>query len=122
MNITHQESLLYYDCELLFEAADRSGQRYIAAHDDDCRTACSYVVAPATKKNLAAFKAGKIDLRSLLLSAPKGVWYVATMNVGDDSIALTRQNVPIAEYAELPESGYYIMRDYPRHNPQAVSS
>ena len=111
MNVTIQESLLYYDCDLLFEAADDSGQRYIAVHDDDCETmGREYIVAPATRKNLASFKAGKLDLRSLLLSAPKGVWYAATLSVESDEITLTRQNAPISDCGVLPDKGYYLVR------------
>ena len=119
MNLTHKESLLYYDCELLFEAADDSGQRYIAMHDGDCEAGCAYIVTPATRKNLAAFKAGKIDLRSLLLSAPKGIWYAAAMVAGADGIILTEQGTRIADCGYLPDAGYYIARpDFPGKTPQ----
>ena len=56
MNVKYLESILYYDCELLFEAADTTGQRYIAVHDRDCESGCEYIVAPASRDNMAAFK------------------------------------------------------------------
>ena len=75
LNVAFLESILYYDCELLFEAIDANGQRYIAVHHSEYPAGCEYSVAPAAQSDLAAFKAGSIGLRRLLLSHPAGEWY-----------------------------------------------
>ncbi len=110
MNVTYQESILYYDCELLFEAADASGRRYIAVHTGDYATGCEYIMAPASPDRLAAFRNGKIDLRRLLLDSPTQVWYTAALDVNDDdaAIALTQKDTPIADCNDLPGAGFYI--------------
>ena len=108
MKVTLQESLLYYDCELLFEAGDDTGQRYIAVHTDDHPTGCDYIVAPASREKLADFKAGKFSLRSLLLAAPDGEWYTARIGVDTDEIILTKQASPVTECADLPDADYFM--------------
>ena len=108
MKVTLRESLLYYDCELLFEAGDEAGQRYIAVHTDDYQTGCDYIVAPASREKLADFKAGRFSLRSLLLASPDGEWYTARIGVDTDEIILTKQALPITECADLPDTDYFM--------------
>ena len=90
MNVDFLESILYYDCELLFEAVDAVGQRYIAVHAGEfppgCRYGCEYAGAPAFQSDLAVFKAGTIGLRSLLLSHPTKQWYTARRRRRPDRI------------------------------------
>ena len=59
MNVAYQDSILYNDCELIFEAADETGRRYIAVHTGDYETGCEYLIAPASPESLIAFKNGK---------------------------------------------------------------
>ena len=108
MNVTVKESILYYDCELIFEAEDETGRRYIAVHDDDYQTGCEYIMAPATHEDLAAFRSGQIGLRSLLLASPAGEWYTTSIGVDTDAITLTRQPTPITENTDLLEGDYYV--------------
>ena len=108
MNVTYRKSILYYDCELLFEAEGETGQRYIAVHDNDYQTGCEYIVAPATQENMAAFKAGQIGLRSLLLASPAGEWYTTKIGIDTDQITLTRQPGPIMDCAGLLDTDYYV--------------
>ena len=110
MNVTYQDSILYNDCELIFEAADETGRRYIAVHTGDYETGCEYMMAPASTDSLAAFKHGEIDLLSLLLDSPTQEWYTAVLDVNDDdaAIALRQQDTPISRYDDLPGAGFYI--------------
>ncbi len=108
MKVAFSKSILYYDCELLFEAVDENGRGYIAVHDS-CQTDCKYIVAPATRANLTAFKAGRIGLRDLLLAAPDGEWYITEPGGDAEAIPLIRQPTPITEQADLLETDYYVM-------------
>ena len=123
MNVKYLESILYYDCELLFEAADDAGQYYVAVHDRDCESGCEYIVVPAALENLAAFKAGQIGLRSLLQAAPGGAWYTARLSADADmdtdtgEINLTPQPTQIADSADLLAADYYIANST---NPETI--
>jgi len=110
MNVTFQDSILYNDCELIFEAVDEAGQRFVAVHTGDYATGCEYIIAPASLDSLTAFKHGEIDLRRLLLNSPTQAWYTAALDVNDDDaeIALRRQDTPISHYDDLPGEGFYI--------------
>ena len=111
MKVAFKESILYYDCELLFEAEDETGRRYIAVHDDDCQTGCEYVVAPATGENLTAFKAGQIGLRDLLLASPGGEWYTTEPGGNAEEIPLSRQPGLITDRTDLLDGNYYVVTD-----------
>ncbi len=110
MNVTYQDSILYNDCELIFEAADETGRRYVAVHTGDYATGCEYIMAPASPESLVAFKNGKIDLRHLLLNSPTQEWYTAALDVNDDdvAIALKQQDTPISGCNNLPGTGFYM--------------
>ena len=108
MKVAFKESILYYDCELLVEAEDETGRRYIAVHDDDCQAGCEYVVVPATPENLTTFKAGGIGLRDLLLASPDGEWYTTEPGGDADEIPLTRQPTRITDRHDLLKGDYYV--------------
>ena len=108
MNIVHKQSLEYYECELLFEADDDTGRKYIAVHDGDHETGCHYVVVPVDKNSLTTFKAGLIDLRTLMMSHDESIWYRADVSVDSTTISLTQQTSTMAEGGILPEQGYFI--------------
>lgn len=123
MIVKYLESILYYDCELLFEAADAAGQRYIAVHDRDYESGCEYIVAPTDLENLAAFKAGQIGLRRLLQAVPRGAWYTARLNANTDmgtdtgEINLTPQPTQLADASNLLTADYYIANST---NPETI--
>ena len=109
MKVAFKESILYYDCELIFEAEDETGRRYIAVHDDDYQTGCEYFMVPATREDLTAFKAGQVGLRSLLLASPAGEWHTTKIAADTDGITLIRQPTPITDQADLLATDYYVM-------------
>ena len=110
MKIFHKESLEIYECELLFEAEDETGRKYIAVHDADFDSGCEYIVVPVLKNRLTEFKAGLTDLRSLMQSCEEGGWYKANIDVHSEDIDLVPQASAIIEGDVLPEQGYYISR------------
>ena len=110
MKVAFKESILYYDCEMLFEAEDENGRRYIAVHDS-CQTECEYIVAPATRENLAAFKAGRIGLRDLLLASPGGEWYTTESGGNAEEIPVSRQPSPITDRTDLLDGNYYVVTE-----------
>ena len=55
MKIKHEETLLIYDCELLFQANDQEGQTYIVSHVADCDGECEYIAVPVTRHSLSNY-------------------------------------------------------------------
>ena len=108
MKVAFKESILYNDCELLFEAEDETGRRYIAVLDDDYQTGCEYIMAPATHEDMAAFKAGRMGLRDLLLASPGGEWYATEPGGDADGIPVVRQPTPITDHPDLLDGDYYV--------------
>ena len=106
MKIKHKESLLVYDCELLFEAKDFEGRIYIVNHTEDLGNGCKYLAVPVKDKTLLEFKAGRIDLRTLLLSEGGEEWYTTKITTDSSEITLERQAARLSECAELPEEGF----------------
>ena len=111
MNIKLTESILYYDCELICEAEDETGRRYIAVHENEYPDGSEYVIAPATRSDLDAFKAGQIGLRHLLLAAPQGEWHTVRFDVRNDAVTITRQPSPITDHPDLLEPDYFVRVD-----------
>lgn len=110
MKIFHKESLDFYECELLFEAEDETGRKYIAVHDADFDSGCEYVVVPVIKNTLTEFKAGLTDLRTLMLSCEENIWYKTYIEVSSQEIALILQESTILDGDVLPVQDYYISR------------
>ena len=109
MNVTYQDSILFCDCELIFEAADETGQRYVAVHIGDYESGCEYIISLAPPKSLTAFKNGEIDLHSLLSDTSAQQRYRATLDVNDDDdTIILRQHNPISARNDLPGKGFYI--------------
>ena len=67
MKIKQGETFLSYDCELLFQAQDQQGQTYMVSHTGECHGECEYIAVPVKQKGLSQYKAGRIDLRELML-------------------------------------------------------
>ena len=74
--IQHTETLVYYDGAQVFEARDPVGGYYIGVMVDSLDAADRYVVAGVSQKRLKKFRSGSLDLRTLLVEAAQGVWYL----------------------------------------------
>lgn len=118
----------YYDGILVFEAQDLLGGHYIGSAIQPKDGYDRFVVTGARPERLRQFRSGTLDLRTLLLEAPGGEWYIALAN-GDleESVALEPQEGSIADIDDfLPLEGYTLedgpinglalQEAYARHN------
>jgi len=104
------EVLDYYDGIEVFAAQDAGGSPYIALAIDPVGGLERYVVTGAVSKRLQQFRSGKLDLRTLLLEAPGGEWYITVADgTIDDPLTLEPQAGPLAEREDfLPEPGFIL--------------
>ncbi len=103
------EILLYYDGILVFAARDPIGGHYVGDMIDKVGVHDRYAVVGVSPERLEDFRAGRVDLRTLLLEAPGGEWYIV-MPEGEvaDPQALLPQSTPLAESGCLPEAGFFL--------------
>ena len=104
------EVLDYYDGIEVFAAQDDGGSPYIALAIDSVGGFGRYVVTGAALERLHQFRSGGLDLRTLLLEAPDGEWYLTVADgTIDDPLTLEPQAGPLAEREEfLPEPGFIL--------------
>ena len=107
MKITQGETLLLYDCELLFQAQDPQGQTYVVSHAGECHGECEYVAVPVDQWSLSEYRTGRIDLRDLMLTGGGEAWYSAKATGKPGELALERQETPLSESPELPVKGFH---------------
>lgn len=98
----------YYDGVLAFEGRDHIGGHYIGAAVKPKGGYDRYLVTGARPERLAQFRSGTLDLRTLLLEAPGGEWYITLTNSDPgDALVLEPQAGNIAAADELlPRDGY----------------
>lgn len=98
----------YYDGVLAFAGRDAIGGHYIGAAVKPAGGYDRYLITGARPERLRQFRSGAIDLRTLLLEAPGGEWYITlTKSDPGDLLALEPQAGNIADAGELlPLSGY----------------
>ena len=107
--ITLTEVLEYYDGIQIFEAVDSGGDYYVADLIGTEGDYDRYSVVGVNAPRLAAFKAGQVDLRSLMLDAPSGEWYIAVADGGlEDPLTLEPQHGPLEDTGYLPEEGFFL--------------
>lgn len=100
------EVLDYYDGIQIFEGRDAAGGCYVGSLIDQVGAADRYLVTAATPEGRQQFRAGLLDLRTLLLAAPGGRWYLTLDREGGDSpLGLEPQEGRLAETDYLPEPG-----------------
>ena len=92
----------YYDGVLAFEARDDIGGHYIGTAVKPEGGYDRYLVTGARPERLRQFRNGDLDLRTLLLEAPGGEWYITLTNTSlADTLALEPQAGNIADAGEL---------------------
>lgn len=68
-----------------------------------------YMVVGVRPERLEDFRSGRVDLRSLLLEAPDGEWYITTPDgTIEDPLALVPQRKPLAATDYLPDEGFFL--------------
>ena len=104
------EVLDYYEGIEVFAAQDAGGSPYIALAIDSAGGFERYVVTGAVPERLQQFRSGGLDLRTLLLEAPGGEWYLTVADgTIDDPLVLEPQAGLLAEREEfLPEPGFVL--------------
>ena len=107
MNLHPTWNYLVNDCDLIFEAQDSSGQKYIALYIGDPPGGCEYTLVPAEDKDLDEFKEERIDMRDLMLKKGEKEWYIGTMDHESGRTITNRQPMPISSSKRLPEKGYH---------------
>ena len=104
--ILHTDTLDYYDGILIFEARDPLGGHYIASYIDDLHGLDRYAVVGVAPDSLRRFRAGLLDLRSLMLEMPDGQWYIAQPIADVDTpIPLEPQTRRLEDTDYLPDPG-----------------
>lgn len=95
--------LFYYDGVQVFEGRDAIGGHYVGAAIGPGIVTNRYMVTGAAPELLRQFRGGRLDLRTLLLAAPEGEWFITVDKEGGDSpLYLEPQPVPVAECDCLP--------------------
>lgn len=111
--ILHTHTLIYYDGILLFEARDPIGRHYIASQIDEVDGLDRYAVVGVSPDSLRRFRAGLLDLRSLMLEMPDGEWYIARPTADVDTpIDLEPQTARLEETEYLPDDGLVLYDDF----------
>ena len=107
--IRHNQTLVYYDGAQVFEGRDLTGGCYIGVLIDSLDSADHYVVAGISPGHLNSFRAGTLDLKTLLIEGAKDAWYLTqTCNDFSDPLALQEQSGSIADTDFLPEDGFVL--------------
>ena len=119
--VRYERMLFYYDGPQVFEARDAIGGHYVAVmvdsglHSQTTPSGASgdrFLVAGTAPEQLRQFRAGAIDLRSLLVDSDEDERYVATVgNSVEDTLALERLTIPLMESGYLPDEGF-LLRDH----------
>lgn len=110
------DTLFYYDGPQILEARDAIGGHYLVvmATADDGRDRCLAVgVAP---ERLRQFRAGALELRSLMVEAGREEWYLATATNLDQPLEIEPQQTPLAESHHLPDDGFVL----PDHHEEGL--
>ncbi len=111
--ILYKDTLDYYDGILIFEARDPLGGHYIASHIDEVDGLDRYAVIGVAPDSLRRFRAGLLDLRSLMLEMPDGQWYIARPTADVDTpIDLEPQTGRLEDTNYLPEPGLVLYDDF----------
>ena len=111
INLT--EILFYYDGVQVFAGRDAIGGHYVGAAIGPGIVTNRYMVTAARPERLQQFRVGQVDLRTLLLEAPGGQWYIAVDKEGGDSpLYLEPQPVPVSESDCLPGPNF-VLADEP---------
>ena len=118
-SVRYEGTFFYYDGPQVFEARDAIGGHYVAVNvDSDLAPTLEktlggasgyYLVVGVAPEQLRQFRAGAIDLRSLLLGSQEDERYTATAeNVVEDALELGRLTTPLLESGFLPDEGFLL--------------
>ncbi len=105
------EILEYYDGILIFAACDPIGGNYLCESIDTVGDHDRYAVVGVSPQKLAEFRAGRVDLRTVMLEAPGGEWYITVSDrTIEDPLVLEPQHELLSETDYLPSGDGYFLR------------
>ena len=108
------EVLDYYDGIQIFAARDAIGGHYLCDMIDAVGDFDRYLVVGVRPGRLEDFRTGKVDLRTLLLEAPGGEWYITIADgTIHDPLTLVPQAEPLAQTEHLPQEGFFLEEPSP---------
>lgn len=104
----------YYDGIEIFAACDERGEDYLGLRIDTSGDHDRYAVVAVRSKRLREFCSGKLELRELMLEAPKGEWYVTVASVAfGQPMPLKLQDTPLEQANVLPSPGFTLDAELP---------
>ena len=104
--------LVYYDGVQVFAGRDAIGGHYVGAAIGPGIVTNRYMVTGAAPERLRQFRGGLLDLRTLLLEAPEGEWFITVDKEGGDApLFLEPQPGPVAECDCLPGPNFTLDDD-----------
>ena len=102
-------TLFYYDGPQVLEARDGIGGHYVAVLAPSGGAAERYLVAGVAPERLRQFRAGELDLRSLLLESEVEARYLATVESSlNRPLVLDRLSGPLVDGELLPDAGFFL--------------
>jgi hypothetical protein len=109
--IQYVATLYYYDGPQVFEARDDSGGHYVAVMVAPTSSHDRFLVTPAAPSSLRGFRAGELDLRSLMLEQGAQEWFLAESDGGvEERLKLIPQAGALVDSHFLPDSGFCLER------------
>ncbi|HEU5070424.1 MAG TPA: DUF6575 domain-containing protein [Verrucomicrobiae bacterium] len=111
--VRHTTTLFYYDGPQVFEARDAIGGHYVAVMVEPQNGQDRYLVAGVEPERLRQFRAGWVDLRSLLAERAVEDWFLALAPSGlDEPLVLQPAAGSLANSEFLPDPGF-VLHDRP---------
>jgi hypothetical protein len=109
--IRRTTTLFYYDGLQVFEARDAIGGHYVGVMVEPEDGQDRYLVAGVEPERLRQFRAGSLDLRSLLTERSVEDWFLTLAPAGLDApLVLQPGDGSLAQSAYLPEPGFVLPR------------
>lgn len=107
INLT--DILVYYDGVQVFAGRDAADGHYIGVGIGPGISTNRYMVTGAIPERLRQFRVGQLDLRSLLLEAPGGEWFITVDKEGGNTpLFLELQPGPVSECDCLPGPNFIV--------------
>ncbi len=107
--IRHTATLFYYDGPQVFEARDEIGGHYVAVMVEPQGGLDRYLVAGIAPERLRQFRAGLLDLRSLLTERAVADWFLALAPAGlNVPPELQMADGSLADSPFLPDAGFVL--------------
>ncbi len=103
------ETLVYHDGVAVFAGQDSIGGNYVGVVIDTIDALDRYVVTGVSPARLRQFRSGMVDLRSLLLEAPNGEWFITQADgAPGEPLVLEPQIGLLSDMSFLPEEGFLL--------------